>query len=160
MCPSLRPLKSHPGGQYRRPGRLLPSEVRPEGPFISRFRNILTHINFLFFFFFYTSIFKANWKQEEPPRGRDREKEPVPLSNPTSYPPLRCQSVPARPGESSFHNGARATRVIHAQQLQATSGIPQTCVPTTKSPFPVALPGHPFWELHKHPAKFCQTAFP
>lgn len=147
MCPSRQPLKSHPRGQYFRPWRLLPSEVRPEGPFISRFRNILIHINF-----------QSQLKTER--RTQGKRQRAVPPSNPTLYPPLHCRSAPAGPGESSFYNREQATRVIHAPQLQATSGIPQTCVSTTKSPFPVSFPGHPFWKLCKHPPKLCQTAFP
>ena len=105
--PFMSAFKITPQGPVSQTG---PNEVQPEGPFISRFRNIL-----------HTSIFKANWKQEEESRKRDREKEPVPRSSPTSYPPL------------------------HAPQLQATSGIPQPeCLlqsPLSLSPSQAILSG-------------------
>ena len=88
MCPSLRPLKSHPGGQYLRPGRLLPSEVCPEGPFISRFRNILTHINF-----------QSQLKTGRTTQGKRQRKR--------ACAPLQPHLVPTPPQHMSISNHAR-----------------------------------------------------
>ena len=130
MCPSLQPLKSHPGGQYRRPGRLLPSEVRPEGPFISRFRNILTHINFLFFFFFFTHQFSKPTENRKNHPGEETEKKSL---CPSPTPP---RTHPSAVSQSQPDLVSQASTMGHGQ---LGSFMPDSYKPPLEYPKPVCL---------------------